>query len=271
MLGSLVTPPGRPGDSPARAAFRAEGAIPVCDMDGLRDGTAVESGSVALHFIEGTVRYENWPWAFSTRRFTGDIAAAEADDRISAHLLLCDSPGGEVFGCHEAHQAVKACKKPVIAVCSEMMASAAYWICSAADRVYASSFFSEVGSIGVMARFIDDSGWMEQKGLREISVYATGSDRKNKDVEEVLDGKTADYAKKFLDPVLEVMLSDIMSSRKGIKENSDVLRGEILYAQSDQLLKLGLTDGIKTVDECLQEAYSKPMKTNNIKQILSTL
>lgn len=176
-----------------------------------------------------------------------------------------------MFGCHEAHQAVKACKKPVIAVCSEMMASAAYWICSAADRVYASSFFSEVGSIGVMARFIDDSGWMEQKGLREISVYATGSDRKNKDVEEVLDGKTADYAKKFLDPVLEVMLSDIMSSRKGIKENSDVLRGEILYAQSDQLLKLGLTDGIKTVDECLQEAYSKPMKTNNIKQILSTL
>lgn len=272
-LDSLVTPSGRPADSPVRMSFRHDGAVPTCLVDDLKGGKSISDNSVAVHPMEGTVFYDGYYRSiFSTQRFIEDLNTAEADARIIAHLILCDSPGGEVFGCHEAHLAVRACKKPVIAVCREIMASAAYWICSAADKVYASSIFSEVGSIGVMARFVDDSGWMEQNGFREISVYASGSDRKNKDVEEVLDGKTVDYAKKFLDPVLAVMLPDIMSSRKGIKENSDILRGEIVYAQADIQLEFGLTDGIKPVEDCIEEAARLGNRLDDFNQlIISTL
>lgn len=219
-----------------------------------------EPDSVALHYVYGTVFYDSW-WGFSTREFVDDLLTAEERPEFAAHLLVVDSPGGEIFYCHEAASAIRACRKPVIAVCEEMCASAAYWIASAADRVYAVSPFSEVGSIGVMARFMDCREWYRSNGYKEIEVYATGSDLKNKVYNDAVDGKPEEYVHRFLDPVLETMLGDIRSSRT-VPDGSDVLRGEIYYAQEAQAL--GLIDGIRSVDECLQEAYDLGAKSNDI-------
>ena len=219
-----------------------------------------EPGSVALHHIYSTVFYDSW-WGFSTRDFVDNLLMAEDRPEFVAHLLVVDSPGGEIFYCHEAAAAIRKCRKPVIAVCEEMCASAAYWIASAADKVYAVSPFSEVGSIGVMARFVDGREWYRSNGFKEIEVYATGSDLKNKVYNDAVDGKPEEYIHRFLDPVLETMLGDIRTSRT-IPDGSDVLRGEIYYAQDAQAL--GLIDGIRSVEECLQEAHDLGTKSDDI-------
>lgn len=221
----------------------------------------VDPASIVVHHMYGTVYYDSW-WGFSTKGFAEDLRTAEERPEFIAHLLIIDSPGGEVFYCHEAAEAIRACKKPVIAVCEEMCASAAYWIASAADRMYAVSPFSEVGSIGVMARFLDDREWYRTNGLKEIEVYASGSDLKNKVYKDAVDGKPEDYIHRFLDPVLETMLSDIRSARGSITDGSDVMRGEIYYARD--AVGLGLIDGIRSMDECLQEAYGLGTKSDDI-------
>lgn len=228
----------------------------------------VEPGSVAVHHVYGTVYYDSW-WGFSTKGFAEDIRSAEERPEFTAHLLIIDSPGGEVFYCHEAFDAIKSCRKPVIAVCESICASAAYWIASAADRLYAVSPFSETGSIGVMTRFADDSEWYRSNGYKEIEVYATGSDLKNKVYKDAVAGKPEEYIRRFLDPVLETMLGDIRS-RRNIPEGSEVLRGEIYYAR--EAVGLGLIDGIQSLDECLQEAHDLGEKSNGIiNSIYSTL
>lgn len=231
-----------------------EGTAPVMVADESGQGVSadlrsVDGSSVAVHFIYGTIFYD-W-FGFSTRNFTDELAEADSNPNITAHLIVVDSPGGEVFYCHEAAAAIRECKKPVVAVCESVCASAAYWLASAADRIFAVSPFTEVGSIGVMARFLDTSEWYRMQGCKEIEIYASGSDLKNKVIKDVVNGKEQEYIKRFLDPVLEAMIDDIRQKRT-IADGSDALRGEIYYA--NEAIGLGLIDGIKSIDEAFQEA-----------------
>lgn len=207
--------------------------------------------SVAVHYICGTVFYEHW-WRFSTKTFVDELRTVEERPEFTAHLLIVDSPGGEVFFCHEAAEAIRACVKPVIAVCESMCASAAYWMASAAGRIYAVSPFTEIGSIGVMARFLDEREWYRTNGFKEVEIYASGSDLKNKVYRDAVDGRPKEYIRRFLDPMLDTMIADIRTART-IPDGSDALRGELYYAREAE--ELGLIDGIRSVEDCLQEAH----------------
>ena len=221
--------------------------------------TDIEEGSIAYHPIFGTVYYSSW-WRFSTEDFIEDLKVAEENPAIAAHLLHIDSPGGEVFYLHEAFEAVKALTKPCIALIDSCCASAAYWLACAADKIYASSIFSTVGSIGVMSTFYDDSEAMKKYGLKEIEVYSSYSDLKNKIYKDVLDGKVEEFIKTRLDPLAEQFINDVKSVRT-INDDSEALRGKIYYAMN--ALPEGLIDGRSTFDEVVAELKSlMPRQTN---------
>lgn len=50
--------------------------------------------------------------------------------------------------------------------------------------------------------------------------------------------------------MLDTMIADIRTTRT-IPDGSDALRGELYYAREAE--ELGLIDGIRSVEECLQE------------------
>lgn len=205
--------------------------------------------SIAYHPIFGPIYYSSW-WRFSTEDFIEDLKVAEANPAIGAHLLHIDSPGGEVFFVHEAFEAVKALTKPCIALIDSCGASAAYWIACAADKIYASSIFSNVGSIGVMSTFYDDREWMKKYGLKEIELYSSYSDLKNKIYKDVLDGKVEEFIKTRLDPLAKQFIDDVRSVRT-IAEDSEALRGKIYYAMN--AMPEGLIDGRGTLEEVIAE------------------
>jgi ClpP class serine protease len=87
------------------------------------------------------------------------LAEAMADPAVQSIRLAIDSPGGEVFGVDEVRGAIAraAATKPVTAVNTGNVASAAYWLASAADRIVSTSPVNLTGSIGVVAVAIDRS------------------------------------------------------------------------------------------------------------------
>lgn len=213
------------------------------------DNQEAPDNSIAYHPIFGPIYYSSW-WRFSTEDFIEDLKAAEANPAIGAHLLHIDSPGGEVFFVHEAFEAVKALTKPCIALIDSCGASAAYWIACAADKIYASSIFSNIGSIGVMSTFYDDREWMKKYGLKEIELYSSYSDLKNKIYKDVVDGKVEEFIKTRLDPLAKQFIDDVCSVRT-IAEDSEALRGKIYYAMN--AMPEGLIDGRSTLKEVIAE------------------
>jgi capsid assembly protease len=103
------------------------------------------------------------------------IAGAMNDLAVRGIMLDVDSPGGEVGGLFDLVEQIRAIKsnaeKPLWAVANESALSAAYAIASAADRLYVTRT-GEVGSIGVVAVHVDESGADAKAGLAWTFVFA---------------------------------------------------------------------------------------------------
>lgn len=89
------------------------------------------------------------------------VNAAIKDDSVNTVKLIIDTPGGDVHGVDEVRTIVEAAckKKRVMAINTGMIASAGYWIASAADEIISTSPVNETGSIGVViTQYIRDDG-----------------------------------------------------------------------------------------------------------------
>lgn len=114
-----------------------------------------------------------------------DFNAALRSEQVHTIIFNIDSPGGEITGVSEfADMVFRAGKsveenerKPIITYVSGMMASAAYWIGSAADEIIINTT-SELGSIGVVAGYTDRSKYDEKQGVKRIEVISSQSPKK---------------------------------------------------------------------------------------------
>lgn len=95
------------------------------------------------------------------------LHAAVENDRIRAILLRIDSPGGTPAAAEEIYEEVAktARQKPVVVSIGDVGASAAYYLASAADVIYALPD-SDVGSIGVILQIPNVEGLNEKIGVR---------------------------------------------------------------------------------------------------------
>ncbi|WP_461785229.1 S49 family peptidase [Prosthecobacter sp.] len=105
---------------------------------------------------------------------TDAIQEAVRRDDVQSILIDINSPGGTVNGTPELAQAVAdaAKLKTTYAFSAGQMCSAAYWIASQCDAIYATPS-ARVGSIGVMLPFIDSTEKFRSEGLK-VEVFAAG-------------------------------------------------------------------------------------------------
>lgn len=98
----------------------------------------------------------------------------KANPAIRAVVLDIDSPGGSVNGTPELAEAVRELSKEkyVYAYTSGLCCSAAYWVASQCDAVYAAPS-ARVGSIGVLLPLLDTSGLYNKSGLK-MDVISAG-------------------------------------------------------------------------------------------------
>ena len=106
---------------------------------------------------------------------------ADENPDVVGVVLDIDSGGGSCSAIpllEKAISSVKSAGKPII-VHADLCASAAYWIASMCDAIFADNSFSEFGSIGVMAQ-------MYRPAENVITVYAEESPDKNREYREAL-------------------------------------------------------------------------------------
>lgn len=215
--------------------------------------TPVGRQNIAVVMLTGTLMKQasSMDSSTSTVRARREIRQAAADPSIDAILIAIDSPGGAVSGTHDLAADVKAAagKKPVWAFADELCASAAYWIASQADKVYANATTALIGSIGTLLVVYDLSGAAEKEGIKTL-VFGTGP----------LKGTGApgaevnDAQQEYLSGIVhETQVSFDAAVRKGRgltdAQLEKVKTGGVFSA--NEALSLKLIDGIQSFDQTM--------------------
>lgn len=110
--------------------------------------------------------------ATGTWNLRDKIVAASNDSRVRAIHFDFDTPGGSIEGLEEAALAIHETDKPTSGHTRGRMCSAGYYLGSQCDRLTASTS-AEVGSLGAVVGYTDDSEFYKQMGLKKY-VFATG-------------------------------------------------------------------------------------------------
>jgi signal peptide peptidase SppA len=102
------------------------------------------------------------------------VREATADKSVAMIVLAVRSPGGTVWGCEEAGDAIHAARtvKPVIAVADPYCFSAAYWLSTQASKFYVTTS-GEVGSVGVRSGHTDMSGFEDKIGMKTTLIASS--------------------------------------------------------------------------------------------------
>lgn len=178
------------------------------------------------------------------------IEAIQADDSVKNVRLVVDSPGGNLTGLDETWMALRelAKSRAVVAENHGLMASAAYWLATAADRIVATSPAAETGSIGVYMLATDYSKMDAARGIKDIRIVSKNAPLKNPDP-ATAEGLKAYQAR--LDAIERVFISRVAEGR-GIsteKVEKDFGRGAVLIASDPDAskpsaLSVGMIDGV---------------------------
>jgi ClpP class serine protease len=150
-----------------------------------------EDGKSAIVFIEGVLT-QNGPSPLarlfgvtgtSYKALVSSLEEIGASEEIKTVRLAMNTPGGEVNGVDSVRSAVAelAKSKNVIAENHGMVASAGYWIASAANTIVAQSPAVETGSIGVVATRVNFDKAREKFGIRVVKVLSRNAPNKQPD------------------------------------------------------------------------------------------
>lgn len=185
----------------------------------------------------------------STELAARDLRAALADPQVHSIILAVDSPGGTVDGTQALADAVLAARssKPIVTLASGTMASAAYWIGSAAQQVFIADGTTAVGSIGVVATHVDVSGAEAQRGIKTTEVYAGKFKRVASQYGPLTDSGRATIQDQ-VDYTYSLFVKAIAAQR-GVSEEQvlkDMADGRVFIGA--QAVQAGLVDGVSTLD-----------------------
>jgi signal peptide peptidase SppA len=190
----------------------------------------------------------------STELFARDVQAALSDPDVKSIVLLVDSPGGSVGGTQAAAAAVMAARgvKPIATYSDGTMASAAYWVGSAADRVYISSGVDQVGSIGVVASHVDVSQREAQLGMKTTEIVA-GRYKRIASQYGPLTESGRQSIQDQVDYLYSLFVGDVAAQR-GVSPDkvlADMADGRVFIGQ--QAIDAGLVDGIGRIEGVIAE------------------
>lgn len=194
----------------------------------------------------------------SSELLVRDVKAAAADPKIRGIVMQVDSPGGAVAGTQPAAAAVMAARqrKPVLALAEGTMASAAYWVGSAAEQIYLSSGTDQVGSIGVIMRQRDTSQAKAAAGIIDTEIVAGKFKNVGSDNGPLSDPDRA-VLQDRVDQIYSVFVGDVARQRGTTVERvlSDMADGRVFIGQ--QAIDAGLADGVSTLDDLVAEVADR--------------
>jgi signal peptide peptidase SppA len=227
----------RLGAAPVRKSNRRAGAIAVMPLYGVIG----QRMNLVMQASGGT----------STQMFAAAFREAVADDDIRAIVLDVDSPGGSVYGVEElAAEIYKARgRKPIQAVVNSEMASAAYWIGSAADRIDITPS-GMAGSIGVVTMHEDWSENLQGEGIK-VTLVATPERKVEGNPYEPLGSEARDRMESVAGQYYSAFVKAVAKNRKTTEATVRANYGQGRMLTAKEALAAGMVDGIATLEAVL--------------------
>jgi ClpP class serine protease len=216
----------------------------------------------------------------SYEQLGNEILDAATDPQVKGILLRFDSYGGEANGAWDVASLIEEAAriKHVWASVDDWALSAGYLLASATERIWVTRT-GGVGSVGIIAMHLDQSGWDAANGLRNTTIFA--GDRKNdfnpheplsEGAHDVLAAEVDRLYGMFVDAIARrrsMGAAAVRGTEAGILYGEDsVARGfadrvgtfrDALAAMTESLSKPKFTKGGTPVSETTQAAASPPV------------
>jgi len=220
----------------------------------------VQAGGVAVLRLEGVMApkanlFMQISGGVSTQMATLQVESAMADPRVRSLVLAIDSPGGSVFGTPELAAAILELSaiKPIVTVTDATLASAAYWVGSAANAIYITGPTVQVGSIGVVASHNYDP----RAGATTTEITAGKYKRIASSTAPLSEDGRA-YIQGQVDHLYSVFV-DAVATHRGTTADAVLAHmadGRIHIGQ--QAIDAGLVDGFATLDAIVSQLAADP-------------
>ena len=221
------------------------GLLAFTSLTEIERSATAGSGYTALIDVRGVIADKE---PASADNLVTSLQAAFDDPKVKGVVLRINSPGGspvqsgyvydEIRRLRGLHPEIK-----VYAVISDLGASGAYYIASAADQIYADKA-SLVGSIGVTAAGFGFVGVMEKLGV-ERRAYTSGEHKAFLDPFEPQKPDETKFWQGVLNVTHEQFIASVKQGRGDRlkdKDHPELFSGLVWTGQ--QALPLGLIDGL---------------------------
>jgi signal peptide peptidase SppA len=220
-------------------------------------GAIKRQSSIAVVSMYGTIVqraniFTQSSGGVSTEQFGAVMEELVADDEISAIVIDVDSPGGNTAGVPELAAKIMAMRsqKKIVAVANSMMASAAYWIATAASELVAAPS-ALIGSIGVLAMHVDNSKALEEDG-KKVTLISAGKHKTDGNPYEPLSDQAREGMQSLVDSYYDLFVSAVAQQR-GVNVDqvkSGFGQGRVVLAA--EAMRLGMVDRVETMEQTLQ-------------------
>ncbi|NMY71140.1 signal peptide peptidase SppA [Pseudomonas sp. WS 5414] len=197
----------------------------------------------------------------SADNIVGSLRTAFDDPKVKGIVLRINSPGGSPVQSGYVYDEIRRLRAlhkdtKVYAVISDLGASGAYYIASAADQIYADKA-SLVGSIGVTAAGYGFVGAMEKLGV-ERRTYTSGEHKSFLDPFQPQKPEETQFWQGVLDTTHRQFIASVKrgrGERLKDKEHPELFSG--LVWSGEQALQLGLIDGLGSTSSVARDVIGE--------------
>lgn len=226
-------------------------------------------GSSAIINVAGplTYKYDFWSWLTDGCSYTGimqKLKMAEAAEQVSQVVMVFDTPGGEVMGCRMAAEAIKQCKKPVMAYVDPEAASAGLWLASQCEKITCMKD-GWVGSLGVQTIMVSMADYYKEAGIDIKVLRSEISPKKNAGIAyEPMNDDAVKERQERVDRKGEMFLEAVASGRGKTVEYALANFGQGAMLDAEDALRVGLIDAIGSIEDVLTSGnMAKPKRRMN--------
>lgn len=209
-------------------------------------GSPTPGQKVAVVRIEGII--------FDSRRAIDELRKHGKDPDVKAVVVRLNSPGGSVAPSQEIYKEILKLRrngKKVVASMGSVAASGAYYVATAADRIYANPG-TITGSIGVLAELVNAEELMRKIGIRAITIKSA----RHKDMGSFA-REMGEEEKKILQTVLEDVhgqfVEAVAMGRKLPRQKVAAMADGRIYSGS-QAKELALVDELGNFQDAIAAA-----------------
>lgn len=233
-------------------------------------GSASSKKTINVVNLKGLMTRHDGACNFGTRTIAQKLREADSEKSVIGHIMVIDSGGGAANSVPDLAEAIEALTKPCVAFVDGMMCSAAIYAGSYCDCIIANREDDRIGCVGTMIQIVDypKSGNLAS-GEISVRVYADGSEEKNQDYEEALQGNIQMIKDEVLNP-LNANFVKAMKTNRNLNDDT-LLKGKTYFAKDVVGTLIDEIGDFQTAVDKVVSLSKQNCKTQNISNMFENI